>query len=136
MAAEQEVLASSGQGSARSAGEREAADAVAVTSAGTGPITGADEGFGDEGMSGAGSAGEGAGTGVSGENQRQGNQGDPADELSEEQKRERIPEDIPVDGTGEDVVARQIRELAMQEEDPELREAIWDEYRKHTGIKK
>jgi len=41
-----------------------------------------------------------------------------------------------VDGSGEDVVARQIRELAVQEEDPELREAIWDEYRKHTGMKK
>jgi hypothetical protein len=31
------------------------------------------------------------------------------------------------------VVARQIRELAMSEPDPELREAIWDEYRKYTG---
>ncbi len=43
------------------------------------------------------------------------------------------PEDIP-SGRDDDVVARQIRELAMSEPDPELREAIWDEYRKYTGI--
>lgn len=43
------------------------------------------------------------------------------------------PDDIP-SGRDDDVVARQIRELAMNEPDPELREAIWDEYRKYTGI--
>ncbi|MFT6092369.1 MAG: hypothetical protein ACJA2Q_000256 [Pseudohongiellaceae bacterium] len=43
------------------------------------------------------------------------------------------PDDIP-SGRDDDVVARQIRELAMSETDPELREAIWDEYRQYTGI--
>jgi hypothetical protein len=43
------------------------------------------------------------------------------------------PDDIP-SGRDDDVVARQIRELAMNEPDPELRAAIWDEYRKYTGI--
>lgn len=43
------------------------------------------------------------------------------------------PDDIP-SGRDDDVVARQIRELAMSEPDPELREAIWEEYRKYTGI--
>ena len=52
-----------------------------------------------------------------------------------EQAKERIPEDIPMDGTGEDVIARQIREAAIQEDDPLIREALWDEYRKHMGIK-
>ena len=33
----------------------------------------------------------------------------------------------------DDVVARQIREAAMKEKDPELREKLWDEYRKYTG---
>ena len=28
---------------------------------------------------------------------------------------------------------RQIREAAMKEKDPELREKLWDEYRKYTG---
>ena len=45
-----------------------------------------------------------------------------------------IPEDIPVDGSGEDVIARQIREAAMTEQDPEIRAALWEEYRKHMGI--
>ncbi|MCK6372047.1 MAG: hypothetical protein L6Q83_12140, partial [Gammaproteobacteria bacterium] len=47
-----------------------------------------------------------------------------------------IPEDIPADGSGEDQVARQLREAAMAEKDPAVREALWDEYRRHTGIRK
>ena len=43
------------------------------------------------------------------------------------------PEDIP-SGRDDDVVARQIREAAMTEPDPELREALWEEYRNYTGI--
>jgi len=41
-----------------------------------------------------------------------------------------IPPDIP-DGSDDDVVARQIREAAMAETDPELREKLWEEYRKY-----
>lgn len=43
------------------------------------------------------------------------------------------PEDIP-SGRDDDVVARQLREAAMKEPDPELREALWEEYRKYTGL--
>ncbi len=43
------------------------------------------------------------------------------------------PEDIPT-GRDDDVVARQLREAAMREPDPALREALWEEYRKYTGI--
>ncbi|MEX2468584.1 MAG: hypothetical protein WD396_02400, partial [Pseudohongiellaceae bacterium] len=43
------------------------------------------------------------------------------------------PQDIP-SGRDDDVVARQIREAAMSEPDPELREALWEEYRRYTGI--
>jgi hypothetical protein len=49
----------------------------------------------------------------------QGGQGDP-----------RVPSDVG-DGRDDDVVARQLREAAMEEEDPELREKLWDEYRKY-----
>lgn len=42
------------------------------------------------------------------------------------------PPDIP-DGTDDDVVARQLREAAMQEPDPELREKLWEEYRKYKN---
>jgi hypothetical protein len=49
----------------------------------------------------------------------------------------KLPDDIPVDGSGDDVVGRQIREaaIAMQETNPAAAEKLWDEYRKHTGIK-
>jgi hypothetical protein len=43
------------------------------------------------------------------------------------------PEDIP-DGNNDDVVARQLREAAMREPDPEVREKLWNEYRKYKGI--
>ncbi|MCW8126509.1 hypothetical protein OQE62_07970, partial [Microbulbifer halophilus] len=41
-----------------------------------------------------------------------------------------VPADIP-DGDDDDVVARQIREAATRESDPELREKLWEEYRKY-----
>ena len=41
-----------------------------------------------------------------------------------------IPDDIP-DGQDDDVVARQLRELAMAEKDPELREKYWEEYKRY-----
>ncbi len=44
-----------------------------------------------------------------------------------------VPEDIP-SGRDDDVVARQLREAAMREPDPELREKLWDEYRNYTGL--
>jgi hypothetical protein len=46
----------------------------------------------------------------------------------------KIPDDIPLDGDAEDQVARQLREAAMAEKDPTIRDALWDEYRKHQGI--
>ena len=45
------------------------------------------------------------------------------------------PGDIP-SGDGDDVVARQLREAAMREPDPAVREKLWDEYRKYKGIDK
>jgi len=43
-----------------------------------------------------------------------------------------IPEDIG-DGRNDDIVLRQIREAAMNERDPVLRERLWDEYRRIRG---
>jgi hypothetical protein len=45
------------------------------------------------------------------------------------------PEDIP-SGNDDDIVARQLREAAMREPDPAVREKLWDEYRKYKGIDK
>jgi hypothetical protein len=40
------------------------------------------------------------------------------------------PADIP-DGSDDDVIARQIREAAEKETDPELKKKLWDEYRRY-----
>ena len=42
----------------------------------------------------------------------------------------RVPEDVG-DGRDDDVVARQLREAAMAEEDPAIRERLWEEYRRY-----
>ncbi len=47
---------------------------------------------------------------------------------------ENIPDDIP-SGENDDIVARQIREAAINEPDPQLREKLWDEYRRYRGLK-
>ena len=41
-----------------------------------------------------------------------------------------IPADIP-GGEDDDIIARQLREAALKETDPELREKLWEEYRKY-----
>jgi hypothetical protein len=41
-----------------------------------------------------------------------------------------IPDDI-ADARDDDIIARQLREAAMSELDPELREKLWEEYRRY-----
>ena len=41
-----------------------------------------------------------------------------------------IPDDIP-SAQGDDIVARQLREAAQAETDPELRKKLWEEYKKY-----
>ena len=53
--------------------------------------------------------------------------------MSQEEIRERTPEDIPV-LVDDDIIARQLREAALAEEDPVLRERLWEEYRKYSGM--
>lgn len=43
-----------------------------------------------------------------------------------------IPEDIP-DPQGDDIVAQQLREAAIAETDPALREKLWEEYRRYKA---
>ena len=40
------------------------------------------------------------------------------------------PDDTP-DGSDDDVVARQLREAAEKEQDPELKKRLWEEYRRY-----
>jgi len=43
------------------------------------------------------------------------------------------PPDLP-DGSDDDVLARQLREAAQSEPDPELRAKLWREYRRYKGL--
>jgi hypothetical protein len=146
MEGEREVIASSGGGSAKSAEQRERGDAKAVSNgaangnSGYGTMPGeAGSGGSGGGMEG-GSAGVGNSAGDGGEGTigaEPNREGGDYDESDDQQAVVVLPEDIPVDGSGDDVVGRQIREaaIAMQDVDPKAAEALWDEYRKHTGIK-
>ena len=55
------------------------------------------------------------------------------EELSQEEIDERTPNDIP-DLVSEDIVAKQLREAALTENDPQLRERLWDEYRNYNRL--
>ncbi len=155
IAGEREVLAKSGGGEAKSAGGREQRDSESVKDAGTGQGGMADVPGGESASGGSAGAAGGAGGGQSGDTtggQEAGSQGSQAGGGSGSTSTERsgrdsdasdrdganvaiIPDDIPIDGSGDDQVAEQIREAAMQEEDPAIRDALWEEYRKHTGIR-
>jgi hypothetical protein len=148
MEGEREVIASSGGGSAKSAEQRERGDASAVSSGegsgGYGTMPGASGAGSTAGGMEGGAAGASAGSGSSAGDGGEGTigaepnrEGGDYDESGDEQKAIVLPDDIPVDGSGDDVVGRQIREaaIAMQDIDPKAAEALWDEYRKHTGLK-
>ena len=99
--------AGGGAGGAGDAGSSEGAE-------GTDGAEGAEGADGESGAeSGDGNAGAGAGTGARRQGRSQG-----------------TPPDIP-DGSDDDVVARQLREAAEKETDPELKKKLWEEYRKY-----
>lgn len=50
--------------------------------------------------------------------------------LPGQQQVSKAPPDIP-DGSDDDVVARQLREAAEKESDPELKQRLWEEYRSY-----
>jgi hypothetical protein len=105
------------------------------------------EGFGD-GSQGSGDGGislgqqGGGGGGGAGGNNSGGNQVSVANDrvsrespvagMSQEEIRERTPDDIPIT-VDDDIIARQLREAALTEDDPALRERLWEEYRKYSG---
>lgn len=53
--------------------------------------------------------------------------------MSDQEIRERTPDDLPVT-VDDDIISRQLREAALAEEDPELRERLWVEYRKYKDL--
>ena len=80
------------------------------------------------GSQGGGSAGGGGGGGGGA-----GQKSDPLAGMSEQEVAKRTPDDIEVI-IDDDIVAKQLREAALAEEDPELRERLWEEYRKYKGM--
>ena len=98
------------------------------------------EGFGGGGGGSGGAAGgidlgeqsAGSGGSVSVANPRS-NRTSPIEGMSQEEIAARTPEDVMVI-VDDDIIARQLREAALAEEDPELRDRLWEEYRKYKGI--
>jgi hypothetical protein len=95
------------------------------------------QGGGAQGGQGAGQGGSGQGQGQQGqgEGNQQGGGGGVGGGARGGSGPNTVPADIP-DGSDDDIVARQLREAAMNETDPELREKLWQEYRdykKNTG---
>lgn len=139
MSKEQETISQERAGRAGSAGGNGAEGAAgddtegggAANSEGTGAQgkEGAGEGAGtDAGASGPG--GEGGGGDVAAGSGTQGGGGGVGGGAKGGGGPREVPADIP-DGRDDDIVARQLREAAMKETDPELRERLWEEYRKY-----
>jgi hypothetical protein len=82
-------------------------------------------------MGGSGSAGGGTAGGDSASGQVGGG---PLAGMDEAEVAKRTPDDIEAHSIGDDIVAKQLREAALAEEDPVLRERLWDEYRKYKGM--
>jgi hypothetical protein len=91
--------------------------------------SGQDPGKGDSGQAGSGESGGRGQTAGSGSN-TPGGGGGYGGGAKGGAGPNTVPADIP-DGSDDDIVARQLREAAMKETDPELRERLWDEYRKY-----
>jgi len=53
--------------------------------------------------------------------------------LDEQEIARRTPDDVEAI-IDDDIVAKQLREAALAEEDPVLRERLWEEYRKYKGL--
>ena len=100
------------------------------------------EGFGGGGAGGGGGVGLGkqASGGIEGTGEEVARAESPGsgstpsiDSMSEEEIAKRTPEDIP-DLVSDDIVAKQLKEAALAEDDPVLRERLWEEYRNYNNL--
>ena len=105
----------------REAARDRAAQTAQTSGSSADPMEREEPEFGDSGMASAGSGPVGGGVG--------GRRGPPPVDGAKYPP----PADIP-SGNDDDVVARQLREAAMREPDPAIREKLWAEYRKYKGI--
>jgi hypothetical protein len=130
MRKEQETI--SQERAARGSGSGPAGGAVEDEESGGGQSGEGDEGEGMPGEGPYGAGGDSGGTGESaGERSgEQGGGGGVGGGAAGGSGPNTVPADIP-DGRDDDIVARQLREAAMKETDPELRERLWEEYRQY-----
>ena len=91
-----------------------------------GNISLGEQAAGAQGGGGGAAGGGGGGAGAA-------RQSDPLQGMSEGEIEKRTPDDISV-MMDDDIVAKQLREAALAEDDPELRERLWEEYRKYKGM--
>ena len=68
------------------------------------------------------------------ENESSDNENSDTGETPGNRAQTKTPDNIP-DGSDDDVVARQLREAAEKETDPELKEKLWEEYRRYKAGK-
>jgi hypothetical protein len=122
----------SGQAGQAGDGEGENAEGKAGAESGDGAGESAAGSTGQDGESaqqaGAGEQGEASGEGAAGDDQVASAGG--ASDAGRQAGKTSTPPDIP-DGKDDDIVARQLREAAENEQDPDLREKLWEEYRKY-----
>lgn len=110
---------SDGQGQGREAAESSTASASGQ--GGTGGLPGSmNDGRGEDDVQSDGGSRQG--------DPGQGGLGPPSSQTA----RSTRPADLP-DASGDDVVARQLREAAELERDPELKARLWEEYRRYRG---
>jgi hypothetical protein len=100
---------------------------------GTGGGSGGGVGLGKQGGSGGSGGGGGGSGGGAGSATAPSQSSASVDQMSEEEIKSRTPDDIP-DLVSEDIVAKQLREAAVAEEDPALRERLWEEYRNYNRL--
>jgi len=105
----------------RAARERTPSSPTTPASTNTGSSGGFEEGVADVGA-------QSTGGGMGGTSRSGGSA-----EIPQDTAKYPPPANIP-SGSDDDVVARQLREAAMREPDPAVREKLWDEYRKYKGI--
>jgi hypothetical protein len=138
---EQERIKASTPNDNRDGGGDGGASGTGEGSEGDGSEGGGSDGEGSEGEAaqGQGSEREGGEPGGSAGGNREGDRtgarraGGPEDSSTDSSDRGRDteqPSDIP-DGSDDDVVARQLREAAEKETDPELKAKLWEEYRRY-----
>jgi len=114
--------------------------ATPMTDAASGTASGAGDSGTAEGSAGGGESGAAADAGSDrSEGQRdqtavaaQGQRDQAGAGAQRQSARQGVPPDIP-DGSDDDVVARQLREAAEKERDPELKKRLWEEYRKYKA---